>query len=189
MHNQNTDRDINQNTDKTKSKYKKNPMREVMIDKVVLNIGTGKEQANIEKALKLLKLLTGLNGVKTYAKKRIPAWGIRPGMPVGCKKTLRNKKALEVLKLMLKAKDNKLSERNFDEYGNINFGIEEYITIPEVKYDPEIGIMGLQVSVALARRGYRVKNRRIKPSRIGKNHIVSKQDAIDFFRSMGVRVE
>lgn len=187
---------INQNTQRKKDrdqninqKSKENPMRAIIIDKVVLNIGAGKEQANIEKALKLLKRLTGLDAVKTHAKKRIPTWGLRPGMPVGCKKTLRNGKALEVLKLMLKAKDDKLSEKNFDDYGNINFGIDEYITLPGVKYDPEIGIIGLQISVALARRGYRVKNRRIKPSRLGRKHIVSKQDAIGFFKSMGVEVE
>ena len=181
---------LSQSASQAKLKTKlENPMRQVLIEKLVLNIGTGKEQSNLTKAMKLLKLLTGFEPVKTLAKKRIPAWGLRPGLPVGCKKTLRGEKALEILKLMLKAKDNKLSQNCFDDYGNVNFGIEEYIAIPGVKYDPEIGIIGLQVSVTLKRKGFRVKHRRLRRTHIGKKHLISKQEAIDFFKTLGVVVE
>src|SRR3989339_312772 len=84
-----------------------NPMREVKIEKVTLNVGAGKEQTRLEKGVLLLKGLTGINPVKTFTNKRIPSWGLRPGLPIGCKLTLRKKKAEEIFK-QLKAKPVKL---------------------------------------------------------------------------------
>ena len=76
----------------------------------------------------------------------------------------------------------KLSKNNFDDNGNISFGIPEYIDIPGIEYDPEIGVIGLQVSIALMRPGYRVKTRRLNKAKIGKNHRINKEEAIDFMK-------
>ena len=83
---------------------------------------------------------------------------------------------------MLKAKENILKESQFDNRGNLAFGIPEYIDIPGAKYNPEIGIMGLEVTITLTRPGYSIKRRKVKPKTIGKHHIITKQEAIDFMK-------
>ena len=160
-----------------------NQMRDISVEKVTLNIGAGKDQAKLEKGIRLISGITGLKPVKTFAKKRIQEWGLRLGLPIGCKLTLRNKEALELLKRLLEAKDGTLSTSNMDNEGNISFGISEYIDVPGVKYDPDIGIMGFQVCITLKRKGFRVKNRAIKRAIIPKKHRISKQETIDFMKN------
>jgi len=159
-----------------------NPMRKIIIEKITLNIGVGKDKAMMEKALKLLKKITNAKPIKTKTSKRIPTWDLRPGLEIGCKVTVRGKRAEELLKRLLFAKDNKLSEDNFDENGNFAFGIHEYIDIEGIKYDHDIGMMGLSVSVSLGRRGFRVKRRKVKKTKIGKKHRITKQEAIEFIK-------
>ena len=159
-----------------------NPMSEVKIEKVTLNVGAGKDANLLSKGVKLLKNLTGIAPVHTTTQKRIPTWGLRPGLAIGCKITLRGEKAAEILPRLLKAKDNLLKDSCFDNNGNVSFGIPEYIDIPESKYDPDIGIIGLQVSVTLKRPGFRVKQRSIKPAKVGKSHRISQTDAMTFFK-------
>jgi len=159
-----------------------NSMREIRIGKLTLNIGAGKDQVKLKKAEKLLKLITGITPVKTITQKRIAGWGLRPGLPIGCKITLRKKAARELFVRLLKAKENKLPESCFDDSGNISFGIHEYIDIPDAKYDPEIGIIGLQTSITLERPGFRIKKRKLEKKKIPKTHKISKQNAIDYFK-------
>jgi len=159
-----------------------NPSRDIKINKVTLNIGAGKDQTRLDKGIKLFKSITNVNPVKTITSKRIPGWGLRPGLPIGCKVTLRRKNAIEILNRLLQAKDNKLKESQFDQNGNIAFGIEEYIDIPGVKYDPEIGIIGLEVCLTLERNGFRIKRRRIAKKMIPKKHMITKQESIDFMK-------
>ena len=109
-------------------------------------------------------------------KKRIPTWGIRPGLTIGCKVTIR-KNTESLIKRFLAAKSNTLKESNFSE-GTISFGIPEYIDIPEAQYDAEVGIMGLDVSVTLQRPGYSIKRRAYQKKEIGKKHLISKEDTI-----------
>jgi len=156
-------------------------MKEVKIEKVTLNIGAGNDQNMLKKGLKLLETITGANPIKTITNKRIPGWGIRPGLPIGCKVTLRKQKAIDILNNLLKAKEDILSEKQFDENGNVSFGVPEYIDIPGVKYDPDIGIVGLEVCVTLERAGYRVKRRKICKRKVHKKHKVTKEEAIQFF--------
>lgn len=159
-----------------------NPMKEIKIEKVTLNIGAGKEQAKLDKTIMLLKNITGLVPVKTFSKKRIPEWGLRPGLPIGCKITLRKKKAIELLKRLLDAKDNSLTKKQFDNEGNVSFGIHEYIDVPDVKYDPKIGVMGFEVCVTLERAGFRIKRRSVKKRKIPSRHKISKNDSIEFMK-------
>jgi len=157
-------------------------MRNVRIEKITLNIGAGKEQAKLEKGLQLLKNIVGLTPVKTFTSKRIPTWGIRPGLPIGCKITLRKEKAKDILKRLLAAKENKLKPKQFDNGGNLAFGIHEYIDIPEVKYDPKIGIMGLEVCVTLERPGFRIKKRSVQQKKLPKKQTISQNEAMEFFK-------
>lgn len=161
-----------------------NPMKQVSIEKVTLNIGAGKDQAKLENGIKLINSITGRNPVKTFTKKRIQEWGLRPGLAIGCKLTLRKKDALELLKRLFEAKDNTLQVSNLDNEGNISFGIHEYIDIPGVKYDPDIGIMGLQVCITLKRSGFRIKSRALKRHAIPRKHRIKREEAIDFMKNI-----
>jgi len=158
-----------------------NVMKNIKIEKLTLNIGAGKDQTKLEKGMKLIKNITGINPVKTFTKKRIPEWGLRPGLPIGCKITLRNKKANELLAVLLKAKENKLRKGCFGN-GSVSFGIYEYIDVPSIKYDPEIGVMGFQVCITLERPGFRIKKRRIARKSISSKHQIKAKEAIDFMR-------
>jgi len=161
---------------------KENGMRKPHISKVVANIGVGSGGDLLDPALKLLEKLTGKKPVKTYSKHKIPAWGLRLGLPIGAKVTLRGKEAHDFLGRSLSAVEKTLKERNFDDVGNLSFGIEQYVFYGGVKYDPDIGTMGLQVSVTIERPGFRVKNRKIKRAHIGRGHMMSKEDAIKFIQ-------
>lgn len=157
-------------------------MREIKVAKVTLNVGTGKDQKQLERGAALIKHIVGIDPIKTITNKRIAGWGLRPGLPIGCKLTLRGKKAQDTLKRMIEAKENIIPRSCFDDNGNISFGIAEYIDIPDIDYNPEIGIMGFQVSVTLQRPGYRIKHRRLQKRKIPKSHKISKEEAISFMR-------
>jgi large subunit ribosomal protein L5 len=166
-----------------------NNMREIRIEKLTLNLGAGKNPELLKKGLSLLKKITGMEPIKTFTKKRIPTWGLRPGLPIGCKITLRKENAKTMLKNLLESKDNMLSEKQFDDNGSVSFGIPEYITIPGIKYDPEIGIIGLEACVTLERPGFRIKRRRLGNHKVPSRHKITKQDAIQFMeKHFGVKV-
>lgn len=158
-------------------------MKNIRIEKLTLNIGAGKEQAVLEKGTTLLKNITGVPPVRTITQKRIAGWGLRPGLPIGCKITLRRAKARELITRLLVAHNNSLSQNNFDDHGNVSFGIHEYIDIPGVKYDHKIGIMGLQVSLTLERPGFRIKKRKIMKRKIPEKHRIKKEEAMSFMRN------
>lgn len=160
-----------------------NIMQQPRIEKLTLNIGAGKDQNKLEKGIAVLKLITGIEPVKTITIKRIPTWGLRPGLPVGCKITLRKTQAAEVLKRLLHAREHKLAERNFDDSGNISFGVLEHIDIPGISYDPKIGVMGLQACVTLEKPGYRIKKRKLFQKKIPPKHTITKEEAISFMKS------
>lgn len=165
-----------------------NSMQQIKIDKVTLNIGVGEPGDKLDKAMKLLNYLTGAKPVETKTMKRIPTLGLRPNLKIACKVTLRKEKANELLSNLLKSKDNTLKEKNFDETGNLSFGISEYIDIPEVEYNPEIGMFGFDVAVTLCRPGFRIKNRKINPKKIRRSKI-TKEESIEFMKQkFGVKV-
>jgi large subunit ribosomal protein L5 len=159
-----------------------NPMKTIRIEKLTLNIGAGKSQERLDKGIKLIKNMTGVMPVKTFTNKRIPNWGLRPGLAIGCKLTLRKKKASELLRRLLQAKENKLKPSQFDNEGNVAFGIPEYIDIPGVEYDPSIGITGLEVCLTLERPGFRVKKRSFRQTPIPKSHRIRKEDSIEYLK-------
>lgn len=158
------------------------PMRTVRVEKLTLNIGAGKDAQLLNKGVKLLEAITGIPPVKTVTQKRIPGWGLRPGLPIGCKITLRREAAEQLIPRLLASREHLLSERNYDVNGNVSFGIPEYIDIEGAKYDPEIGIIGLQACITLTRAGYRVKRRRLRPTSLGKRHVITKAEAMEFMR-------
>lgn len=158
-----------------------NKMRELRIEKVTLNLGSGKDQDKLAKGLKLFEMLTGRTPNKTITQKRIPTWGVRPGLPIGCKVTVRKKEAVELLKRLLTVIE-KLKESNFDTNGSLSFGVLEYMDIPGMKYDPEIGMLGFQACVTFERPGFRIKRRKNQKRSPGKKHLISREDAIKYMK-------
>ena len=158
------------------------PLRIVRIEKVVLNIATGKSGEPLEKAKKVLVQLTEKTPATKRAKKAIKDFGVRKGEPIAAVVTLRGKEAGEFLRRALEAISNKVNASSFDDYGNFSFGIKEHIEIPGTRYVPELGIFGATVHVSLGRPGYRIRSRVMRPARIGHNHYVSRDDAVKFMQ-------
>lgn len=159
-------------------------MKEIKIGKVTVSIGVGEAGERLEKAKILLERITGQTAAITRARKREQVFGIKKGQPIGVKVTLRGPKAVEWLKKALDAVDFKVKERSFGP-GTFAFGIREYIDFPGLRYDPAIGIFGLDVNVTLVRPGFRVALRRRRPSKIGKAHRISKEETIEWAKNLG----
>jgi large subunit ribosomal protein L5 len=159
------------------------------IEKVVVNLSVGKSGEPLEKAARVLKELTGQAPCRRKAKQSIRDFGIRKGESIACIVTLRKQKATDFLNKVLPVIDKKIPEKSFDRNGNFSFGIKEHIEIQGVKYDPEVGIFGMDVCVSMIRPGYRVKNRRREKAKIGSNHILSPGESIVFAKdSFGVEI-
>ena len=157
-----------------------NPMREIRIEKVTLNIGCGSDTQKLERAKKFLETVTGQKPLITRTHKRT-SFGMARKKPIGVKLTLRKEKAEKFLKDALEAVNNKLKQKQINA-GIFSFGIKESIDLPNVKYDPDIGILGLDVCVTLERPGFRVKRRKIRKAKIGKKHLITKQETIDWLK-------
>ncbi|MEM5799444.1 MAG: 50S ribosomal protein L5 [Candidatus Aenigmatarchaeota archaeon] len=163
-----------------------NPMRKVRLEKVTLNIGTTTDKDKLERALKLLEKLTGRKPIVTKTHKR-NTFGIAKGRPIGAKITLRGEEAEEMLKKILKGVDNILKIKQIND-GNFSIGVKEYIDLPGVNYDPDIGVLGFDCTVTLERPGYRIKRRKLRKTKIGKKHLITKEETIEWIKSLGVNV-
>ncbi|MFT4250520.1 MAG: 50S ribosomal protein L5 [Candidatus Woesearchaeota archaeon] len=157
-----------------------NPMKTIQIDKVTVNFGAGKDQKRLENGITLIKMVTGLDPIKTITQARIPTWGLRPGLPIGAKITLRGEQAQEVAARFFTARNNKVASSCVDNQGNVSFGVAEYVDIPGVKYDPKIGVLGLQISITLKRPGFRVQRRKLQTTQVGSSHKIRQEEAQKF---------
>ena len=164
-------------------------MKEISLEKVVLNMGLGKSGDIIEVAKRALDHISGKKSSSRKAKKTQREWGVRQGEPIGVAVTVRGDGAKTLLKRLLEAKGNQVNGKSFDDFGNFSFGIKEHIDIPGVKYDPQIGILGLGISVTLTRPGYGIRKRSKHKANVGKSHIIQSQEAKDYLvREFGVTV-
>jgi len=170
-------------------RWRSNPMLKPRIGKVVVNMGIGESGERLRKAEKLLQELTGQKPSVRKAKRTIRNFGIRKGEPIAVMVTLRREKALNFLRRSLEAIGYKMKYSSFDDYGNVSFGLAEHIMLPGVKYDPNVGVFGMDISISLERPGYRVMRRRIKRSSIPRRHRISRNEAVTFFiNELGVKV-
>jgi large subunit ribosomal protein L5 len=156
-----------------------NPMKEVEMEKLVLNCGGTDDK--LEKSVKLLKMISVDRKVyQTKSTKRIPAFGISPGKRSGCKVTIRDKKKIiDLLKRFFAALDNVIKKKQIRE-NHVSFGIKEYIEVPGLEYDREIGILGFEASLVFKRKGKRVKMRKTKRGKYPKRQSVTEQEITDF---------
>lgn len=158
-----------------------NLMRKIGVEKVTLNVGAGEAGPKLDSSVKMIQKIANSKTVITRTHKRT-AFGGAKGRPIGAKTTLRGKKAIEILNLLLQVKEHKINANQFDKNGNFSFGIAEYINIPGIKYDPDIGILGFDIAVTLQRPGFRIKRKVIKSKKIGVKHRITKEEAIDFVK-------
>lgn len=164
-------------------------MKKIRLEKVVLNMGVGKSGEAIEVAKKALDQITGKKSCARDAKETQRDWGVRKGEPIGVAVTVRGEDATKLLKRLFEAVGNKIKGRSFDNFGNISFGIKEHIDIPGIKYDPQIGILGLEAAVTLTRPGFSIRVRSRHKASVGTHHRISKDEAIEFLTSeFGVAV-
>lgn len=165
------------------------PMKKISLEKVVLNMGIGKSGDVINIAKRALDQISGKKSSSRNAKAQQRDWGVRKGEPIGAAVTVRGDDAIALTKRLLESKGNVINGKSFDNFGNFSFGIKEHIDIPGVKYDPQIGILGLGVSMTLTRPGYGIRTRSKHKARVGKNHIIKNQEAKDYFvKEFGVTV-
>ena len=171
------------------SQVTESPMKKITLSKVVLNMGVGKSGDAIEIAKRALEQISGKKPSANNAKETQRDWGVRKGEPIGVSVTIRGNDAVQLLKRLLDAKGNIINGKSFDEFGNYSFGVKEHIDIPDVKYDPEIGILGLGVSVALTRPGYNIRTRSKHKAKVGKSHVIKSSEAKDYLvKEFGVTV-
>jgi len=157
-------------------------MKNIFVEKVTLNVGVGGPGDALDHAITLLTRVSGVHAVATKAgpSMRIPSWGVRPRLKIATKVTVRGEHAVALLKRLFVAHDSLISPHAFDVRGNFSFGIPEYIDIPGVEYDPQIGIIGLEAAVTLQRPGYRVKRRRMYQRQLPSRHRIGRDEAMAY---------
>jgi large subunit ribosomal protein L5 len=156
---------------------RENIMRQIRIERVVLSCAaTG---ADLDKSVKLLEIISQGKPQRVSSTKRIPNFGVRPGLEVGTNITLRREKATKLLQKLLGAVENTLKKKQISE-NHFSFGIHEYIEIPGIEYQRDIGIRGLSVTVVFARYGLRVKRKKIKSGHVSHKQSVSKEEIINY---------
>jgi large subunit ribosomal protein L5 len=152
------------------------------IAKVTVNIGVGEGGEKLKKAETVLQGLTGQKPVQTISKTTNKDWGIRKKMAIGCKVTLRKEAARRFLIESLKTRNNKIADYSFDDQGNVSFGVPDHTLFEGQRYDPEIGIFGMDICVTIEKPGYRIKHRRIDKRKIPSKHKVTREEAINLMK-------
>jgi len=158
-------------------------MRIIHVQKAVVNIGVGEAGERLIKAEKVLTMLTNRTPVRTLSRTHNRDLGVRKGMPIGVKVTLRDQDAEDFIKRAFWVKENRIANYSFDPEGNFSFGISDYTDFEGMRYDPEIGIIGLDICVTLARPGKRVALRKISPKKLPRSQRISRDEGITFVKN------
>ena len=135
----------------------KSPMQIPRLDKIVINVGCGKEANGNPKVLDAIvrdiSAITGQKPVITRAKKSVANFRLREGMPVGVKVTLRGDRMWEFLDRFFnialpRVRDFRgISANSFDGRGNYACGLKEQLIFPEIEYDRIDKIRGMDIAI------------------------------------------
>jgi len=153
-------------------------MRRPQVAKVVAHMSVGVGGEELQQAETILSEITGQEPVRTTATESNRDFDIRTGDPIGAKTTLRDDTAHEFLETALEVAG--VSRSQFDQTGNVSFGVAEHTEFPSQEYDPSTGIYGLDVTVNLVRPGNRISQRDKQTQQIPTRHRVTPEDAIAF---------
>merc|ERR1711915_990854 len=168
-----TDLKLAKMTEKAPKNKNANPMRDMVIDKLCLNICVGESGDRLTRAAKVLEQLTGQAPVYSKARYTVRTFGIR-----------RNEKKIseEILDRGLKVKEYELKKGNFSKSGAFGFGVQEHIDLG-IKYDPGIGIYGMDFYVVMKRPGFSITQRRRRKAKIGLQHKLTETDTMKWFQA------
>ncbi|MFA5943573.1 MAG: 50S ribosomal protein L5 [Candidatus Thermoplasmatota archaeon] len=159
---------------------KGNPMQQPRIAKVTVNIGVGEGGEKLQKAEKVLAKLTGHKPVRTLGKVMNRELNVKMGDPLGCKVTLRGEDADKFVSRALYTRKNKVYDYSFDNQGNLQFGVSDYTNFEGERYDPDIGVFGMDVCITLEKAGHRIKRRRVMARSVPPAHRVTRDEAKAF---------
>lgn len=154
-----------------------NAMQQPRLEKVVVNIGVGEGGEKLIKAEKVLGMVTGKKPVRTLSRVSNREWALKPGAPIGCKVTLRGEDAKKFLKRAIDVRNGQVPWYNFDDEGNLNFGVPDYTDFEGMKYDPDIGIYGMNITAVITRKGNRIKQRRLLKAKPSRKHRMDREEA------------
>jgi large subunit ribosomal protein L5 len=154
-----------------------------LIAKVTVNMGVGEGGDRLAKAEATMEKLTGQKPMRTFGKMNNRDLGVRPGMPIGCKVTLRGDGAADFVQRALYTRHNKVFNWSFDNQGNLQFGVVDHTTFEGERYDPEMGVFGMDVAITLEKPGHRIKHRRLLARKVPQKHRVTREEALAFLTS------
>merc|ERR1712162_38494 len=152
-----------------------NKCRDVICDKLIINIAVGESGDRLTKAVRVLQQLSDQTPVESVARYTVRTFGIRRNEKIACHVTVRGEKAMDLIERGLKITDYEISAKHFSATGNFGFGVNEHIDLG-LKYDPNTGIYGMDFYVVLRRPGFRVAKKKAKRGRISPLHRITKTD-------------
>jgi len=138
-----------------KFKYK-SVMAVSRLQKTIINIGLGsatKDSKIMDEAVKVLAAISGQKPIITRAKKSISNFGVRKGMPVGCKVTLRGDRMYEFLDKFINIAIARIRDfrgipsDSFDGRGNYTVGVKEQLIFPEIDFDQVTNTLGMNITI------------------------------------------
>jgi large subunit ribosomal protein L5 len=131
-----------------------NPLRIPRFEKVVVNVGLGEAPKNpklLDSVVAELGQITGQKAVVTRARKSISNFGLREGMPIGAKVTLRGVRMYEFLDRLINVAIPRIRDfrgvptRSFDGRGNYTLGVKDQLIFPEIDYDKVTELHGMDI--------------------------------------------